>query len=495
MELLPQESLYWLLLEPNWKAFAGLTFLLLVTVGQVYMLLRKMNASINLLASLPAEVADLKEQMYHLTQVPGSVSATTADGTPREGPGASPSAMASIANQLDCVDAKLLDLGKLAQSLQLEIKHGTVKSQVEELLVMVQTSQMHLTNLDSPMKDSAEKLRDLHEQFKRGHVVDIMKMLASKVEASELEAMNTSLQQVLLDIVKKLALKVETTELSELNRLEKQALMEKIVKVETTGDKVQDLCKTLSNEIHVCKTVVAQKVDALQKDMTSHMGWSTQNLRPLFPCVPMIKTIETQLKDAIDYLARNYKNMEQVTTAGEQTIEAVTMVRQAVNTQMEFSENQDQRIGRVESIASGTLDVLNETQDQVAAMAREHAAMLQQVLERLPKLPLRKPPPADTQAPSQPASSSTPAPDGPQPQAMPSPMPPPMQSPPVHQSTMQMNQQPPSFELRLNDHMPLQVNPRRQAPQIFMITEQQSSQPVLREVTQQDVFRALFPQP
>ncbi|CAE7611516.1 unnamed protein product [Symbiodinium sp. CCMP2592] len=471
-----------------------LSFLSVLALARVGMLLHRMSMTLTRLAPLPMEVATLKEQMEYLTQVPGSSASCTVDGSPKDGTGT----MASIANQLNCVDAKLLELGRTAQALQLEVKQGALQSQLDELQAMVQASQQHLLSLDSPLKHSAGKIEELHEQFKRGHMVDIMKMLASKVEGSELEAVNQNLQQVLLDIVKKLASKAETSELSEVSRLEKQALTEKIVKVETTGDKIQDLCKTLSNEIHVCKTVVAQKIDALQKDMTSHMGWSTQNLRPLFPCVPMIKQMESQLRDAIDYLSRNFKAVEQVHTMGEQTTEGINLLRESLSNQSEIYDNQEQRIGRVESIASGTLDVLNETQDQVTAIARDHAALLQQVLERLPKLPIRKPPTPETTSQMPGQSSSSTSPDGPPTSAVPTvptqPMP---QMHPTQQApapTIHMNQQPSAFELRLNDHMPVQLNPRRPAPQIFMMSEPQSSTPVLREVTQQDVLRAFFPQ-
>ena len=95
----------------------------------------------------------------------------------------------------------------------------------------------------------------------------------------------------------------------------------------------------------------------------------------------------------------------------------------------------------------GTLDQISEQSETVATIQREHPTIMNQILERLPKLPLRKPPAQDSSASSQSAPQTTPDPQA-------------QQSQPAGQhQTYHMPTQHPAFELRINDHMPVPPDP------------------------------------
>ena len=330
MDLLSPESLLWLVIEPNIGGLAILTLLALFAFLKVNSSIAQLTKTLNSLTQIPNEIRDLKDDLAQLR-------------SQREVPLAPLPETGSTDGRLDCVDAKLLELSKMANQLQVEIQQANLTTALEEL-------RANSTITHGSLQDSAERVIEFQEALKRRHVADIMRMLATKAESSKLEEFNRTVQQNLLDILKKLSTKVETTELADMNRLEKQGLSEKLVKIDASCERLQDLCKTQSNEIHVCKTVVERKVDAVAKDLTSHVGWSQTRFRPMFPMIPILKWLQDSTKDVVDHLARNHTAVEGISTLTDQLTETLNLTRKAVTNLGEVLESQEQRIERVEGL-------------------------------------------------------------------------------------------------------------------------------------------------
>ena len=379
-----------------------------------------MCSSITRLSTAVTNLANLRQEMEVLTNLPTDLKALQEDVTNlmrgQRTQVISQGDSAEVAGRLDCVDAKLLDLSKVVAQLQAEMQQSDLQTALEEL-------RMNTRMTRASLQESAEKVTQFHAAINKGVMVDVMKVLLTKAEKNQLEDMNRTVQQNLLDILKKLSSKVETTELADMGRLEKQAISEKLVKIDASCDRLQDLCKTLSNEIHVCKTVLERKLDTVIKDLTSHVGWSRTSFRPLFPMIPTLKWLQDSTKDVVDYLARNHTAVETIGTTVDQMSETANLTRQSVTNLGEVLESQEQRVARVESLSMGTLDTVNEQGEVIANIQKERPVIMNQILERLPKLPLRKPPATEATASTQQPPPADPQPPQPQPMGKPTDVP------------------------------------------------------------------------
>ncbi|CAE7247915.1 unnamed protein product [Symbiodinium sp. CCMP2592] len=455
---------WWLMYEPNWKAFATLTVILLGVVYSFSLSLRKLTSQLRMIGELTEEVAGLRAGLAQAQAPPqGSFLPLPAGPTVDLEP-----LMASLNKSVASMENTL-------HELQAEIKVTTYKQDLQDLLQHVEAAKASLEQLADPVTKSCDRITELHESYKKNHLSEMMKMLASKVESTDIDELKKLVQGELLKMMQQFAA-AETIQI--------KAVQDKAIALETGIDRSLNLHKTLSNELHVCKTVLESKIDKIAKDLKDHQGWCMSSFRPLFPLVPTLKYIGDSTKDAMGYHVSHNQQLQHLEQMNAHLEQLNTELRTTVNSLWDMVESLEARMGRVESTSMGALDAINEQSEQVQVIHKETPQMLQQVLERLPKLPLRKPP-VETPTPAPAQSSADP------------PGPSQHHQPPVTTHT------PPAqtIELRLaGEHMPVPLPNRQHTGPIYMVQPPQqmpqaSQGPTVVQLTQEELLKAFFRPP
>ena len=486
---MPLEALQlsWLLYEPNWKAFAGLTLVMAVLLVQGMCLFRSTS---QVLRKMEAQVRSLQESLEALPHHQEAAGPALLDKDLDAGP---------WMTKMEGIQGHIETVSQQVRALQAEIKMEKALEELRTLHEALETTRGMLKEMESQKSDesvkmqqlqvnvteSTDRLKQFHEAFTKSHLVSTMKMLATKAESEDLEKLSKLVQSELLKTMQQFAaaetlmdsiLKQGRESLSATQQ-DLKNLTEKAVVLESGMERSLNLHKTLSNELHVCKTVLEQKVDKLLKGLQDHQGWCQSSFRPLFPLVPSLKYIGDSTKDGMGYHVSHNQQLTHLETL-------VTEVRTTVQALGDVCESLEAHIGRVESTSMGALDAVNEQSEQILNMQRETPQLLDQVLERLPKLPLRKPPTEASQT-SAPATSSQEAPQQQQPAQQ------------VPQHVHQVPVQPPqTIELRpAGEHMPVSL-PQRQPGPIYMLPgqpqQQQTAPPRVVQVSRDDLIQAFL---
>ena len=464
-------NLQWLFYEPNWKAFAGLTMIVIVMLASCSYVLHDASKLMRSLAPLAQHAEQIKQLLES-----GEKMAEQQTGQQQ----VYSDAVNDIGPQLDSLGEQVKSLTETVVQMQADLKLQEATEDLQMLKKWTEDTKNMITKMGDPIEKSAERLQVFHEAFKKSHLAEAMKILAPKAESDDLEKLSKLVQGELLKMMQQFAA-AETVQDSILKQgreslacfqQEIKALSEKLVALETGMERSLNLHKTLSNEVHVAKTVMEQKIDKANKELSNHQGWCQSSFRPLFPLVPTLKYIGDSTKDGLAY----HVSHNQALTHLEQLC---TEVRTCIGNLSDLTESLEHRVGRVESTTMGALDAINEQSDQVMTLQRDTPQLLHQVLERLPKLPLRKPPqPEQAQQPSG-SQNSQGSHDVPQPVS---------HGPPPAQAS-------PTIELRLaGEHMPVPLQPQRSSGPIYMMSSPPSAQapPRVVTVTQEELLRAFY---
>eukprot|EP00439_Symbiodinium_sp_Y106_P003734 s2506_g1.t1 len=384
---MPLEALQlsWLLYEPNWKAFAGLTLVMAVLLVQGMCLFRSTS---QVLRKMEAQVRSLQESLEALPHHQEAAGPALLDKDLDAGP---------WVTKMEGIQGHIETVSQQVQALQAEIKMEKALEELRTLHEALETTRGMLKEMESQKSDesvkmqqlqvnvteSTDRLKQFHEAFTKSHLVSTMKMLATKAESEDLEKLSKLVQSELLKTMQQFAaaetlmdsiLKQGRESLSATQQNLKN-LTEKAVVLESGMERSLNLHKTLSNELHVCKTVLEQKVDKLLKGLQDHQGWCQSSFRPLFPLVPSLKYIGDSTKDGMGYHVSHNQQLTHLETL-------VTEVRTTVQALGDVCESLEARIGRVESTSMGALDAVNEQSEQILNMQRETPQLLHQVCWR-----------------------------------------------------------------------------------------------------------------
>eukprot|EP00439_Symbiodinium_sp_Y106_P030263 s5677_g3.t1 len=325
----------------NHKAVAGLGALVILWMLFLTFLHFRVSASNS--RALRALVLTMRSLEQQLTTVADSRSTTVADS----------SGSSTLANTLQCLDAKMLQLGRESEQMRAfiaELQATDVIPAIEAALrnVSATTEQTHQT-LATWMKEGREALHQLQGE--------------QRAQAEKLQAIQGDLR----------------------------TQSDKLAELKAFAEEQKSTTKQMSLDLHVGRTKAEQKHESLQKDVTA----TQHTLRGLNILVPNSKTMTDKLDNAMGYLvAANQKddkfseNMEHL---------------------QECTANTEDRALRLESLVTAVQETLGEIQD-VCLQVREAQNLVQEgvqnVLERTPKLPKRNPPRSDTTQTATPAASS-----------------------------------------------------------------------------------------
>ena len=256
--LMDANMFQWLMYEPNWKAFFGLAVCMLFVAFQCLRLLGSMLKLMRTIAPLAQEVGQLKQAIRALQE----------DGA--HGPTALQDAQTSlkepISQQLESLDTQVSALSEVAQQLQSAVKMEKAMEELQELRQVVNATKSQIEKIGDPVEKSAERLKAFHESYNRSHLSEAMKILATRAESEELEKLTKLVQSELLKMMQQFAA-AETVQDSILkqgrdalaaSQQEMKGVTEKLVTLESGMERSLNLHKTLSNELHVVRTVGGQ---------------------------------------------------------------------------------------------------------------------------------------------------------------------------------------------------------------------------------------------
>ena len=200
---MPLEALQlsWLLYEPNWKAFAGLTLVMAVLLVQGMCLFRSTSQA---LLKMEAQVRRLQESIETLPHNKEAAGPALLDKDLDEGP---------WMTKMEGIQGHIETVSQQVQALQAEIKMEKALEELRTLHESVETNRGLLKEMESQTSDdsvkmqqlqvnvteSTERLKQFHEAFTKSHLVSTMKMLATKAESEDLEKLSKLVQSELLE--------------------------------------------------------------------------------------------------------------------------------------------------------------------------------------------------------------------------------------------------------------------------------------------------------
>ncbi|CAE7304013.1 unnamed protein product, partial [Symbiodinium sp. CCMP2592] len=166
------------------------------------------------------------------------------------------------------------------EQMYAELTKAAYMDQLSDLRQALQDTRALLDKLGDPIEESKNRIIELHDSYKKSHLAETMKMLASKAETDEVEKLSKLVKAELLKMMQQFAA-AETVQDSILKQGrdmllclqgELKTMSDKIVAIDTGMERSLNLHKTLSNELHVAKTVLEQKLDKANKALVDHQG-------------------------------------------------------------------------------------------------------------------------------------------------------------------------------------------------------------------------------
>ena len=412
----------------NHKAVAGLGALVILWMLFLTFLHFRVSASNS--RALRALVLTMRSLEQQLTTVADSRSTTVADS----------SGSSTLANTLQCLDAKMLQLGRESEQMRAfiaELQATDVIPAIEAALrnVSATTEQTHQT-LATWMKEVPPKIREIWgfaAQIPTSHKA--LSVLA--VDTQKAFALHETLSDGLLRQGREALHQLQGEQRAQAEKLQAiqgdlRTQSDKLAELKAFAEEQKSTTKQMSLDLHVGRTKAEQKHESLQKDVTA----TQHTLRGLNILVPNSKTMTDKLDNAMGYLvAANQKddkfseNMEHL---------------------QECTANTEDRALRLESLVTAVQETLGEIQD-VCLQVREAQNLVQEgvqnVLERTPKLPKRNPPQSDTTQTATPAASS--------------------QNMPQHAHSAMPTE--PTQPIRLSEHIHQPMLPRDSQAPIYMV--------------------------
>ena len=371
-----------------------------------------------------------------------------------------------IESALQCLDAKMLQLGTESQQLRTYIAELQAGDKLNNMDLTIQrvldlagsTTKM----METWMREVPPRIKDIYN-FTSG-----LNTTHKAVSVMALDMQKSfSLQETLSDGLLKQGRealhytqseqKAQAEKLNELKQ-DQKAQAEKVGELKVIAEELRNSVKQVSLDVHVSRTKSEQKQDALQKEFTGMAGHTQSSFRGLNVLIPSWKELKDIMNNAIQYLV--------------QANQHDSKMKEDMQTLSESSVNVENRALRLESQVAVLQETLTEVQDtvlQVREAQNLHHEQLQQLLERTPKLPKRTPPPTESAAP---------------PQSTPQGTPPVNQAPPPesHMRFTQDSGQP----IRLADHLQSAL-PRDSQTPIYML-----QQDPLARISSADLIRALL---
>ena len=371
-----------------------------------------------------------------------------------------------IESALQCIDAKMLQLGTESQQLRTyiaELQAGDKLNSMDLTMQRVLDLAGSTTKMmETWMREVPPRIKDIYN-FTSG-----LNTTHKAVSVMALDMQKSfSLQETLSDGLLKQGREAlhytqseQKSQAEKLNELkqDQKAQAEKVGELKVIAEELRNSVKQVSLDVHVSRTKSEQKQEALQKEFTGMAGHTQSSFRGLNVLIPSWKELKDIMNNAIQYLV--------------QANQHDSKMKEDMQTLSESSVNVENRALRLESQVAVLQETLTEVQDtvlQVREAQNLHHEQLQQLLERTPKLPKRTPPPTESAAPPQSTPQGTP----------------PVNQVPPPESHMRFTQDS-GQPIRLADHLQSAL-PRDSQTPIYML-----QQDPLARISSADLIRTLL---
>ena len=264
-------------------------------------------------------------------------------------------------------------------------------------MVMEQLTE-HIRTASTTVRDGADGSEDNKQVLKQ--LLEVTAKLASlQAIATEVSAVHKAVNTHMGDFCKLTTIAAKATETHGLLlQVNGDLVTKKDIAAEhdRTQGSLNKKLDELVEKTTVLRVIVDQHRDKILAQNKEGHGWSSKLvsdalslLRGLGPVVPQLKALHDMVY------------------AGK---EASQVAQDTLSMSSDAIQNCEDRLVRLESLATGIVDQQNETDANLRAnfeQVMSELPAIQEVLTRLPKLPTRKPPTTDRQPPDMAASSST----------------------------------------------------------------------------------------